>query len=78
MICGYMYYMTILNMLLLLHSPESLWIRNTIISWEHWHFVSIIDGQKIGYIMACGLCLFVCKLHNLIVIIMQTYLKALN
>ena len=34
--------------------------------------------QMIGYIMACRSCSFVCKLHHLIIIIMQTYLKALN
>ena len=34
--------------------------------------------QMIGYIMACGSCSFVCRLHHLIIIIMQTYLKALN
>ena len=32
----------------------------------------------IGYIMACWSCSFVCKLHRLIIIIMETYLKALN
>ena len=34
--------------------------------------------QTIGYIMACRSCSFVCRLHHLIIIIMQTYLKALN
>ena len=34
--------------------------------------------QMIGYIMACRSCSFVCRLHHLIIIIMQTYLKALN
>ena len=34
--------------------------------------------QMIGYIMACRSCSFVCWLHHLIIIIMQTYLKALN
>ena len=34
--------------------------------------------QMIGYIMACRPCSFVCRLHHLIIIIMQTYLKALN
>ena len=32
----------------------------------------------IGYIMAGWSCSFVCKLHILIIIIMQTYLKTLN
>ena len=34
--------------------------------------------QTIGYIMACKLCSFACKLHHLIIIIMETYLKALK
>ena len=34
--------------------------------------------QTIGYIMTCRPCSFVCRLHHLIIIIMQTYLKALN
>ena len=34
--------------------------------------------QAIGYIMACRSCSFVCILHHLIIIIMQTHLKALN
>ena len=34
--------------------------------------------QMIEYIMACRSCSFVCRLHHLIIIIMQTYLKALN
>ena len=34
--------------------------------------------QMIGYIMASRSCSFVCRLHHLIIIIMQTYLKALN
>ena len=34
--------------------------------------------QRIGYIMACRSCSFVCRLHHLIIIIMQTYLKALT
>ena len=34
--------------------------------------------QMIGYIVACGSCSFVCRLHHLIIIIMLTYLKALN
>ena len=34
--------------------------------------------QMIGYIVACRSCSFVCRLHHLIIIIMQTYLKALN
>ena len=34
--------------------------------------------QTIGYIMACRSCWFVCRLHHLIIIIIQTYLKALN
>ena len=34
--------------------------------------------QMIGYIMACRSCSFVCKLQHPIIIIMQTYLKALN
>ena len=34
--------------------------------------------QTIGYIMACRSCSFVCRSHHLIIIIMQTYLKALN
>ena len=34
--------------------------------------------QLIGYIMACRSCSFVCRLHHLIIIIRQTYLKALN
>ena len=34
--------------------------------------------QTIGYIMAWRSCSFVCILHHLIIIIMQTYLKALN
>ena len=34
--------------------------------------------QIIGYIVACGSCSFVCWLHHLIIIIMQTYLKALK
>ena len=37
-----------------------------------WHL------QTIGYIMACRSCSFVCRLHHLIIIIMQTNLKALN
>ena len=32
--------------------------------------------QTIGYIMACRSCSFVCRPHHLIIIIMQTYLKA--
>ena len=31
--------------------------------------------QMIGYIMACRSCSFVCRLHHLIIIIMQTYLR---
>ena len=34
--------------------------------------------QMIEYIMACRSCSFVCRLHHLIIVIMQTYLKALN
>ena len=34
--------------------------------------------QMIGYIMDCSSCSFVCKLHHLIIIIMQTCTKALN
>ena len=34
--------------------------------------------QTIGYIMACRSCSFVCRLHHLIIIIIQTHLKALN
>ena len=34
--------------------------------------------QMIGYIMACRSCPFVCRFHHLMIIIMQTYLKALN
>ena len=34
--------------------------------------------QMIGYIMAGRPCSFVCRLHHFIIIIMQTYLKALN
>ena len=34
--------------------------------------------QMIGYIMACRSCSFVCRLHHLLIIIMQTYLEALN
>ena len=34
--------------------------------------------QMIGYIMAGGSCSFVCTLHCLIIIIIQTYLKALD
>ena len=34
--------------------------------------------QTIGYIMACRSCSFVCKLHHLIIIIIQTHLKALD
>ena len=34
--------------------------------------------QMIEYIMACRSCSFVCRQHHLIIIIMQTYLKALN
>ena len=34
--------------------------------------------QTSVYIMACRSCSFVCRLHHLIIIIMQTYLKALN
>ena len=34
--------------------------------------------QTIGYIMTCRSCSFVCRLHHLIIIIMQTHLKALH
>ena len=34
--------------------------------------------QTSGYIMACRSCSFVCRLHHLIIIIIQTYLKALD
>ena len=39
---------------------------------------SLWSLQTIGYIMACRSCSFVCRLHHLIIIIMQTHLKALN
>ena len=32
----------------------------------------------VGYVLACWSCSFVCTLHHLIIIIVQTYLKALN
>ena len=34
--------------------------------------------RTIGYIKACRSCSFVCKLHHLIIIIMQAYLRAFN
>ena len=34
--------------------------------------------QMIGYIIACRSCLFVCRLHRLIIIIMQNYLKGIE
>ena len=34
--------------------------------------------QIFGYVVACWSCLFVCTLHHLIFIIVQTYLKTLN
>ena len=34
--------------------------------------------QTIGHIMACSSCSFFCRLQHLIIIIMQTHLKALN
>ena len=34
--------------------------------------------QIVGYILACRSCSFVCTLHHLIIIIVQTYLKTLN
>ena len=42
--------------------------------------VSIIDVQSVVFanIMAYMLCSSVCKLHHLVIVIMQTYLKALN
>ena len=38
----------------------------------------IIYMPIVGYILGCRSCLFVCTLHHLIIIIMQTYLKTLN
>ena len=34
--------------------------------------------QIFGYVLACRSCLFVCTLHHLIIIIVQTYLRTLN
>ena len=34
--------------------------------------------QIVGYVLACRSCSFVCTLHHLIIIIVQTYLKTLN
>ena len=34
--------------------------------------------QIFGYVLACRSCSFVCTLHHLIIIILQTYLKTLN
>ena len=34
--------------------------------------------QIAGYVLACRSCSFVCILHNLIIIIVQSYLKTLN
>ena len=44
----------------------------------HFFMFSLWYLQMIGYIMACKSCSFVCRLHHPIIIIMQTYLKALN
>ena len=34
--------------------------------------------QIFGYVLACRLCSFVCTLHHLIIMIVQTYLRILN
>ena len=34
--------------------------------------------QIVGYVLACRSCSYVCTLHHLIIIIVQTYLKTLN
>ena len=50
------------------------------ICMEHWDTVSIIDVQSMVFAndrMHWSYS-FVCRLHHLIIIIMQTYLKALN
>ena len=49
--------------------------RETILKYSYRHIWYL---QMIGYIMACRSCSFVCRLHHLIIITMQTYLKALN
>ena len=52
----------------------------TYISREHWDLVSIIDVQSMVFAndRLHWPCSFVCRLHHLIIITMQTYLKALK
>ena len=52
----------------------------TYISREHWDLVSIIDVQSMVFAndRIHWSCSFGCRLHHLIIIILQTYLKALN
>ena len=50
---------------------------------ENLDFVFIINvhfvmSANIGYVLVCWSCSFVCTLHHLIIIIVQTYLKTLN
>ena len=40
--------------------------------------VQIMIMQIFGYVLACRSCSFVCTLHHLIIIIVQTYLRTLN
>ena len=43
------------------------------------YYCAVYDGVQIfGYVLACKFYSFVCTVHHLIIIIMQTYLKALN
>ena len=41
-------------------------------------FCSLWWVQIVGYVLVCRSCSFVCTLHHLVVIILQTYLKTLN
>ena len=43
------------------------------------YYCAVYNGvQIVGYVLACWSCSFVCTLHHLIIIIVQTYLKTFN